>query len=54
MEIVSRSKDFYSTAGGDQKKLCGQWRVSSGLSALSHEPAKTTDRPEKTKTETKP
>src|SRR5882762_11963308 len=45
--ILTRSTDFYSTAGGHQKKTAHSWRVSGGLSALPHEPAQTTDAPEK-------
>src|SRR6266576_6066359 len=38
--IVSRSRDFYSTAGGNRKN-CESWRVSGGLFAYAHEPEKT-------------
>jgi hypothetical protein len=52
-QILTRSRDFYSTAGSDQKKTAQSWRVSGGLSALTHEPAQTT-KAGKTKTKTKP
>src|SRR6266403_3611605 len=45
--ILTRSTDFYSTAGSHQKRTAHSWRVSGGLSALPHEPAQTTDAPEK-------
>jgi hypothetical protein len=41
-QILTRSRDFYSTAGGDNKKTAQSWRVSGGLSALTDEPAQTT------------
>jgi hypothetical protein len=36
------------------KKAAQPWRVSAGLTAYAHEPAQTTNPPEKPKTKTKP
>jgi hypothetical protein len=47
-QIVSRSTDFYSTAGGNQKKTAQWWRVSGRPIAYAHEPTKI-DTPGKTK-----
>src|SRR6266404_8109689 len=52
-QILTRSTDFYSTAGGHQKKTAHSWRVSGGLPALPNETAQTTNAG-KIKTETKP
>src|SRR6266404_3446642 len=38
---------FLQHSRGHQKKTAHSWRVSGGLSALPHEPAQTTDAPEK-------
>jgi hypothetical protein len=46
-QIVSQSTNFYSTAGGNQKKPALSWRVSGGLLAYAHEPAQTTNTPGK-------
>jgi hypothetical protein len=43
-QIVSRSRDFYSTTGGNQKKIAQPWRISRGRSAYAHEPDKRTGR----------
>src|SRR5713101_5373706 len=48
-QILTQSRDFYSTARQRSKKTVQSWRVSGGLSALTHEPAQTTDAPEKPK-----
>src|SRR6266496_2879735 len=37
--ILTRSRDFYSTAGRRSKKTAQSWRVSGALSAYAHEPA---------------
>jgi hypothetical protein len=47
-------QEFLQHSRRRDKKTARLWRVSGGLSALSHEPAKTTDRPEKSKQKTKP
>jgi hypothetical protein len=39
--------DFLQHGWTHQKKTAESWRVSGGLSALPHEPAQTTDAPEK-------
>src|SRR5206468_4254683 len=44
-QIVSRSRDFYSTTGGNRKKTAQSWRVLRGLFAYPHEPAHTTNPP---------
>jgi hypothetical protein len=41
-QIVSRSRDFYSTTG-QSKKTAQSWRVSDWLFAYAHEPADTTN-----------
>src|SRR5438477_12702062 len=46
--IVSRSRDVYSTAGGDGKKSAQSWRGLCGLFAYAHEPGQTTKSPGKT------
>jgi hypothetical protein len=52
-QIVSRSRDFYSTAGGNQKKLRsrGGFRVASSLTHMNRQKNRYAG---KNKTETKP
>jgi hypothetical protein len=48
-QILARSKDFYSTAGGDQKKLRSRGGFHAAFPLYHIEPAQTTDAPEKPK-----
>jgi hypothetical protein len=45
---------FLQHSRRQSKKPRRSWRVSGGLSAYAHEPAQTTNPPEKPKTKTKP
>src|SRR6266513_5445453 len=42
-QILTRSRDFYSTAGGDQKKMRSRGGFQAAFPLYQHEPAQTTD-----------